>query len=256
MVVRTKCKQGAQVTNPYCARTELFMSGQPSSVQIIIEPVYQNITPLFIFNGKACEYKKFALNVPIVWDSHIAMTRQSGRDNVDVIFLNSELGIQDIQVGVITRKGRFFITAQPVFQGRIRKDGEENMEFIPSLPEYAYPGMDYTKTWGEMSETIKIIAHVASDLSAFLGVPLEEVTPAQWAPPQIPDNKKWYKGTVLYFNAITGTGSILGEDGNRYFVHFSHILGNNTPVPMLYPMSGVYFRPDSTQTKVRSCKPA
>jgi hypothetical protein len=261
--IETKHRQGSITKGPgYAYYTELLVKGQPSNIPIHIQANGKGIAPLVIFGGKPHESDStsigFTLNVPVKWAGGVPQTRHPGKDNLDVIFFDSELRFSDIQVGLVTRKGRFFLTAQKVFEGWVREEIEGSMCFIPSRPEFAYPGMNYKGIWKEMGEVLSVIARVTSDFIKELGdTPFLTPEPAKWIPAQIPEQQKWQRGTVLFFNAITGTGMILGEDEKLYFVHFSSIIEEEGAlVKMLPPMGGVYFRGMTNPSMVRSCKPA
>jgi cold shock CspA family protein len=264
--IGTKYRQGSTVMGPGHAYAELLVKGRPFNIPIHIQArSRQEITPLIIFDGKAHQSDStsigFTLNVPVKWTEGVPQTRHPGEDNLDVIFLDSELRVSDIQVGLVTRKGRFFLTAQRVFEGWARERNEGDMCFIPSRPEFAYPGMDYRETWKDMGEVLSVIGGTVSDFARTLGTPLDIPEPAFWKPIYTPAPKGWQCGIIEFFNAISGTGRILGEDGVRYFVHFSNILSDNPrePVRILEPMSSVFFRSKKLKnTKgpaVRSCKP-
>ena len=260
--IGTKYRQGSIIRGPGYACTELFVKGRPVNIQIHIQANGKGIAPLVIFGGKPHESNStsigFTLNVPVNWMDRVPQTRYPGQDNLDVIFFDSDLGFSDIQVGLVTRKGRFFLTAQRIFEGWVREGSEEGISFIPSRPEFAYPGSNYKGTWQEMGEVLSAIVRITSDVIKVLGAPpLLAPEPAKWIPAQMPEEQRWQRGTVLFFNAITGTGMILGEDEKLHFVHFSKIIEEReNPVKMLTPMGGVYFRELANLSMVRSCKPA
>jgi CspA family cold shock protein len=52
------------------------------------------------------------------------------------------------------------------------------------------------------------------------------------------------KGKVLKYDPDKGTGFILGDDGNTYFVHFSNI--EKRPLRILYPDEYVDFEAKPT----------
>jgi len=258
----TKHRQGSIMMGQGYAWTELFVGKQSPNIRLNIQANGKEIAPLVIFGGKPYESNStsigFTLDVPVYWMGGFPRTRHPGRDNLDVIFFDPELRFSDIQVGLISRKGRFFLTAQRIFEGWVREESKEGMRFIPSRPEFAYPGMNYQGIWKEMGEVLSVIARITSDIIKALGTPpLLAPEPAKWIPAQMPGQQKWQRGKVLFFNAVTGTGMILGEDEKQYFVHFSKIIKEGEdPVKMLAPMDGVYFRIMTDQFTVRSCKPA
>lgn len=232
---------------------------QPSYIRLEIQADGKNnISPLIIFQGKPYESQSsinsigFGLNVPIEWMDGRPRTRFPGRDNLDVIFIDDNLYIKDVQIGLVTRKGKFFVTAQVVFRGWIEE--EQEMCFIPSQSEFAYPGMNYRDIWKNMGEILSVMGRIVTEVTVSLsGAPLEKRNPAKWTSALLPEKKSWMRGTVLFFNAVTGTGQILGENGERHFVHFSRVL-TDQPVPLLEAGEGVYLR--LKDGKIRSCLPA
>ncbi|MDO8474182.1 MAG: hypothetical protein Q7S62_01415 [bacterium] len=188
----------------------------------------------------------FTLSVPVRWTDNGPMTRQKGVDNVDIILLDPNTRhFLDIQVGVVVRGGKFFLTAQKIWQGWIVGSSIEEIQFIPSAPEHAYPGADYASIWRGMGQVMTFVWSLIKDLGEGPG----DVHPAIWRPIWTP--------TVLYFNMITGTGSIWVHE-SRYFVHFSVIEGPG-PMKVLVPMSAVEVGftedPKTHRISVSSCKP-
>ena len=259
--VTTKQRQGSLDVIKNTSWTEVFANGRPKEIKVNIQTEGKNGIAPIIIRGETHESEKssieFTLPVQVQWVDGVPRTRCPGKDNCDVILVDSNLRFTDVQVGLISRRGRFFLTGQKIFEGWIRDTGER-IEFIPSAPEFAYPGMDYRQTWTNMGEILGIMGSLVSDLGR---TSLDIPEPAAWKPFSGPAPTNWQVGTVLYFNAISGTGMILDEDQTRYFVHHSKIILNgDPPVKMLKPMTGVYFRPAKEENtrgpSVRSCKPA
>lgn len=260
VLVETICKQRLPYrVGEFLMMTELEVLGQPDVITVKVATSDSDIPPLIIYGGQTFESTaKMSIKVPVTWIDGKPKTRNPGFDNLDVIFIDEEMKIKDVQVGIITRRGKFILTAQVVYNGWVR--GNEEMCFIPSRPEFAYPGMNYRETWKNMGEIVSAMGRMTTDIAKDLGVPLEEHEPAEWIPASIPEIKNWKRGTVAYFNGITGTGMIIGEDGAKVFVHFKNIITEKGVTGVLLPMTGVYYRPNVPAIDEKpcaiSCKPA
>ena len=213
------------------------------------------IIPFSIFEsrpGSMDSGTEFVLNVPVYWNNHgVPITRQKGVDNVDIIVLEPTTKyFLDIQVGLITRGGKFFITAQKIWEGWMKGKTMDDLEFIPAQSEHAYPGSDYSAIWVGMGEVMRFTWELISKTAG----PLDKATPAKWTP-RVPTPKTgWVGGTVAYFNMITGTGMVF-EGTQKHFVHFSAIESSN-PVKTLPPMAPVEFRvKDGKISYVRTQEP-
>lgn len=249
VVVKTEQRQGELTMFPGCAVTELFVQGRPEAISLQIQSEQrEGTTPLVIFGGRPHEYEgsaNFTLTVPVRWEEirgkWTPQTRQRGVDNADVILMDPLLRFRDIQVALVIRNERFYITAQQVYQGWVRViDGE--IRFIPSAPEHAYPGMDYAQTWKGMGEVLASVGRIVDETVKALGAALDIPIPAQWKPSVLPNLNTWERGTVLFFNPITNSGRLLGGDGIEYHVGPNALNGVPGPMKLLAPMSGVYFR--------------
>lgn len=213
------------------------------------------------------EGPRFTLRVPIVWKNGIPHTRSARgneQDNFDVVIFEPSAHFTEIQAGLVSRGGALFLTLEKVWRGWIqfRDDGEgkETAEFLPSDPEHAYPDADYRRIWDGTDKIVRFAGSIVKATIETLGGKFLVPEAASWQPAEISVLDGWKRGTVLYFNFITGTGLILGEDGQRHFVHFRQIIAEGE-MKVLSPMSGVYFRPGNPSTpgqlpKVKSCKQA
>lgn len=205
-----------------------------------------------VFQGKAQTLgdEGFALTVPVEWRDGTPHTRTRGKDNVDVVLVEENGHLVNLQVGVVTRAGRFFLTCQEIWAGWFLEDGS----FVPSAWEHNYPGSDYAGMWAGTTQTIQ-------DMVQELGLSLYsrgEVQVPDWDPTFPLNQGGWKSGVVLYFNAVTGTGLVHEEDGEDYFIHFSNILESGY-LPVLTMGQGVYFRagerkPDKPHAPVKSIK--
>jgi len=206
--------------------------------------------PFTVFGGKAERLEnEFLLRVPVRWENGLPHTRQRGVDNVDVHLLGYSGKDLDVQCAIVTRGGEFYITSQLVFEGHVVRTvgdrvGSVRYVMIPTTnPRFAYPGFNYENTWGLMDAAVKAVAEEE-------GVPrprwrivrLAEVRAAKWNPTIIPVKPGWERGTVLYHNAVTGTGTVEGLDGERYFLHYKAVQTKGK-MKIVEPMNSVYFRP-------------
>ena len=207
---------------------------------------------LTVFQGRAQTLgdEGFALTVPVEWRDGIPHTRRRGQDNADFILMEEGGHFVNLQVGIVTRAGRFSLTCQEIWRGWLLEDGS----FVPSAWKYNYPGSDYAGMWAGTAQTIQ---DMVQELGLFL-YSRGEVQVPDWDPTFPPNQESWKSGVVLYFNAVTGTGLVRGEDGEDYFIHFSRILGSEG-LPVLAMGQGVHFRvgkkgPDQSHAPVRSIK--
>ncbi|MDO8577268.1 MAG: hypothetical protein Q7R55_00110 [Candidatus Wildermuthbacteria bacterium] len=247
--------------------SSLQVVGHPQTIALRVRARGNGVTPIAIYGSQICEYPEqldFMLRVPVTWKQQgsvwIPNTRERGKDNVDIILVDSGLHFKDVQVSLLSRKGRFYAVAQVVYEGWMRVV-ENEVRFIPSNPAYAYPGADYLATWKGMGSVLATMTRVIHGILDTMGTSLEDPTPATWEPQEVAARNGWSKGHVLFFNPITNTGRLLGEDGFIYHVYGNDLVDVEGPIHMLEPMTPVYFRPGVQQegqafTPVRSCRPA
>lgn len=246
----------------------LRVMGRPESITLRIEDGKNGLTPLAIYDGKPYEGERldFQLTVPVSWMEQGSLwiprtrSRWDERDFVDILLINTQLHFVDVQVSLLSRKGRFYTMAQRVYDGWMRIVNEEAC-FIPAHPFYAYPGADYRATWKDKGSVLATMARVVHEILSTIGDGLDKVVAAKWEPREIPVLEGWRRGHVLFFNPITNTGHVLGEDGTIYHVYGNNLVGIEGPIHMLSPMAPVYFRPGKQEEgqafpSVKSCKPA
>ncbi|MDP3964687.1 MAG: cold shock domain-containing protein [bacterium] len=200
--------------------------------------------PYTLFDGEMVPLDpSFTLTVPVEWKDggrgvKIPHTRQKGVDNADVVLVTPTGNIAAAQVAITTRKGRFYLSIQEIYDIQaIRQDGE--VEFFPARAVHAYPGADFSRTF--QSAALRL-----TELLADAELPTEapEIT---WDPPQVEPRHPWETGAVKWFNLVTGMGLIAGSDGVDTRVHFSKVEGEG-PFRVLAPMTGVYWKQDSDQS--------
>lgn len=231
---------------------ETLIEGRPASITLAVAanaPVNGLVLAINYGVVKELTVDGYLLNVGVTWNGAIPSTRKRYNDNVDIVFLEPDGAFSDIQVGLVTRDRRFFVTTQQIYKGWITRTrgfrpGEVKWEFTPSDPIHAYPGCQYQSIWQDMAgELLSRAQNVGASLQR------SRVKPAQWVPPEVQPKPGWLTGVVRYFNLVTGTGVIEHKKGSLFFVHFSTILDKNRKpmvFPVLEPMTGVYFRSHSS----------
>lgn len=253
VTISTNSTTRAPVVLDTIGYAEVQYSGRPAAIPFHVGIASGNDEiPFSVFHGEARVTHEFVLCVTVSWDQKTGMprTRQKGEDNVDLIVLDPDGRFVDIQVGLVTRRNRFFVTAQRVFEGWVTRTRPQGVPvhiveytFTPGRPEHAYPGATYDGTWVKMAEAIAEIARHEG-----MSRQLSRTKPAKWATPVVPEIEGgWLRAECYFFNLITGTGVVHSlENDRKYFVHFSNIVGGG-PHPVLEPMKGCYFRPGIPQ---------
>lgn len=267
IAVQTEQAQRNQVLlGKHAAVCSLEVRDRPDSVTLRIGAKGNGVSPIAIQAGIPHEYANdlaYDLTVPVsrkivnnVWVPH---TRVQNQDNVDIIVVDGNLYFEDIQVSLLTRKGRFYIAVQRVYAGWMRIV-EDEVHFVPSDSVYAYPGADYRGTWKNMGQVLATMTRVTHAVLETLGGRLPDVASATWQPKEVQKLGGWSRGHLLFFNPITNYGHLLGEDGNKYFVYGNNLVDVRGPVHLLEPMAPVYYRPgqqdEGKLPSAKSCKPA
>lgn len=232
------------------AWAEIIGLGRPSSVRLAITATPKDGTTALAVNYGRAERLTgagYVLDVPVRWTDGVPHTREKYKDNVDIILLEEDGYFTDVQCGLVTRGGRFFVTIQQVYQGWVTRTrggrvGEVAWGFISADPIHAYPGVRYEAIWTKMAEQL---LGAAQEVGA--SRKLSRVRPAEWVVPDIGPRAGWRAGVVRFFNLITGTGQVEeAMGGGTHFVHHSAILNSDgtpmRPFPSLAPMTGVHFR--------------
>lgn len=233
------------------AWAEIVGLGRPSSVRLTTTAAPKDGTTALAVNyGRAERLTEagYVLDVPVRWmDGSIPHTREKYKDNVDITLLEQDGYFTDVQAGLVTRHGRFFVTLQQVYQGWVTRTrgsrvGEVAWGFTPADPIHAFTGARYEAIWAKMAEELMGVAREAGASSR-----LSRVEPAEWAPPDVGPRTGWKAGVMRFYNLITGTGQVEEvSGGGEQFVHHSAILNSDgkpmRPFPALAPMTGVHFR--------------
>ncbi len=201
------------------------------------------------------ETGEFTLPVNVDWQQNGGQprTRMQGNDNAEIIIVDpSTSHLTQIEIGLVTRQGRFFLTAHQIWKGWASRNGGD-IDFIPSEAVHAYPGARYETIWHGMEEALEPIVEALPHGNA-----AHQLAPP-WDP-EFPDpNEDWQSGVVQFFNLVSGTGRVRSESGTNYFVHFRSIKMPG-PMKILEPMSPVYFKVNEADTEnlksVSICVPA
>jgi len=216
---------------------------------------------------------RYPLQVPITWNDTgrdiIPFTRdkENNRDNIDVIVMKPDGEFVNIEVGLVTRFGDFFLTAQRVYQGqmvRTRRDGVLVTTAIPTASIHAYPDATFEGIWSTVADAC--VAN-AKEMGASEQKSRVMRYHAEWKPPALTQSVEqgWMAGITTYFNLLSGTGNVKAVNGGDYFVHFKNIRnddGDRDAFPILTPMAVVQFQPDKASAhdrpaaaRVRPIKP-
>ena len=176
------------------------------------------------------------------WDGRTPHTRQKGEDNRDLILFNRNTrNLEVFQSGLFTRGGEFYVFAQKTWEGWI-EGADQNLEFIPTSP-YAYPGNEFGKAFPILAQIIKEqIPNLSRGGLVEEPVGIKEGT---WEPNFPPAKVGWQRGSVLFFNVLTGVGRIMDNaSGEVYIIHFStRVVEGNLSMGIPCPEQGVYYRP-------------
>lgn len=239
---------------------EFRPKGRPTMLDLHVSTDVQgcdDVVAFTVFEGRAEELRGYTtLSVPVHWKNGAPITRRTGVDNTDVHLLTYDGQDLDIQVGIITRGGRFFLTAQQVAKGRIVR-GRQGYEYVPTDPVHAYPGFNYASIWPNMGDAVEEMSRLfGASRQRWSVMRLADVRRAVWLPNYIPHREGWLRGAPYFYNMVSGTGHVgeitgITTDGSREqvsgvhtgrkcFVHFSKV--PDTPVPVLEPMRTLYFR--------------
>ena len=252
------------------AHAQVSFPGRPSVVQLRLRVEVSSGTIYFLRSGKAPEELKAGedrfLSVQVIWDGDIPRTRDAkgNSDCVDIFIMQANGIFVDLECGLITRGGKFYITVQRVYEGqalRTRKEGKLVTELLPARAIHAYPGSNFGGVWTTLADVV-----LAKSAAARASERKSRAFQPKWNPPALPPTNGggWIPGTVRYFNAMTGTGELQDAVGKKYFVHFRAILPRQdgepiSEVPLLTPMSTVLFRLESgsqhERPKVKSVRP-
>ena len=266
---------GESVANGYQAYREIAVSGRPNRVTLVVTVDDMvcgfDLAPWAMRPGQDIKFEpagqRYNLIVPVEWkdvgEGRMAPhTRQRGVDNVDVICRSEKGKFLDVQVALVTWRGRFYATAQQQYLGQVvrttgPRPGTRALDIVALDPVNDFPGsMGFEGTWDRMGFLLKDMVGV--DMP---GQQRSRVETATWQEPKYkPGLGGWKSGVTLYYNLVTGSGRIMDATGNQYFVHAQAAV--DVPqggLPVLEPGKLCWFRlaepePGAAQA-VKSVKP-
>jgi len=247
VVVSTPHPQKDPVVRRTYAATELTPSSMLHTVELRISVNPPPDTKVYtVFGGQAVDLaagKEFVLSVPVRWKGNLPHTRERGVDNVDAWIVGADGTFTDYQISVATRRGEFFATIQTLFAGQVTRTrgdrvGSVKYDTIPLESFCAYPGCDFESVWRPMARELE---RVARDLGSSEQLARVREKAAKWAPKYPPAKQGWKSATVLYYNAVTGTGRVRTDGGEECFVHFSKVAGES-PLRLLEPETAVHVQ--------------
>ena len=263
--VQIGLKEGPRHLGHHVAWCEIYPEDKPDSIKLQVSLMGEDEerNPFVMYMGEAHE-APYSFVMPIEWEGTIPKTRikhpESGKglDNCDVIFLDTRANYTDVQFGIVTRGGRFYLTVQIVYRGSVRFPADNPIFTGDTL--FNFPGSDYGRTWDKMGEMVVRLGRMVHDVTIALGYKLDMPTYPEWRPAEVAAANGFLGGTVLYHNMVTGTGSILGMDNKKYFVHFSRLRVPDdsgqpkVPVGMAFlePGQGVQIVPGGSGNRVRA----
>lgn len=242
--VQTKENQKILPMRPGCAIAQLIGSGRPKEIQLRIGAEPRRGITSFVILGSKLHETDFVLTIQVGWRKQecgqwTPWILHRAADNANVILMESSgLHFRNIQVVLFAAPdGQLFIIARQIFRGWVRTISGDT-RFIPSRPEYAYPGMDYAKTW-------PCVAGFLSEMAIGKSLPIPN--PALWNPNTIPELDGWKRGWTAYFSPIGNTGLLIGEDHAMYRIGPDALRDVPGPIKLLPPMKGLYFQGNPKQ---------
>lgn len=226
------------------------IKGKPEVIEVDINYYLKPGTQMFHMverKVRAVKGRIPTLKVPVQWNGSTPSTRSKHKDNVDFVMHNQDGGFVMVEVGVVTRKGRFLLTLQEVYAGQFAHTNvahakKAGLSYVPLTGENQvgvvlplwdhndYPGNDFIRTWGVEAPSLLQALHADGRTMA-----LSKVDGAKWKPPALgkPRVEGRTRGVCTFFNVAAGYGFIWtpseGEDkpARTHFVHFSDIEGGS-----------------------------
>lgn len=250
---------GDLVANGYQVCREIAVTHRhPDKVRLVIrvdDIDGYDLTPWAMRPGQDMEFKdagqEYRLTVPVTWkdigEGRMAPhTRERGRDNVDIIFRSKNGRFLDIQVALVTWRGRFYVTIQQQYLGQVvrttgPRPGTRALDIVTLDPVNTFPGSKgFESTWERMGFLLKDMVRV--DMP---GQQRSRVEQAEWTDPKFKGSQGgWRSAVVLYYNLVTGSGRIMDEIGAQYYVHAKNVVDpQQGALPILEPGKLCWFRP-------------
>lgn len=192
-------------------------------------------------------------------------TTGTGNYDVSLVMIDGEGTFIQLEVGVTTRGGRFWLSFQEVYAGQIARTTKAKAETlsvetiavgdvagmaVPLYAENARPDekADFLTSNGMVHGVIAYgIENGFSKTLSRCSIGKWEPVPVE-LPPQMEKNG-WVKATVLFFNLVWGQGFAILTDGTVCHLHRSKIqdeqgrsLESKGEFPQLNPMTEIFIR--------------
>ncbi len=250
----------------YWAGINLANSTPPALFVRFAANLSANVVGVFFAQGgdvtDASSGKIPFIEVPIEWNNMngvtVPHTRARNVDNADIVLLLNSGAFMQLQVSVLTRGGKFFLSVQEIWAGEILEFegdagslgscmvGDKAYTVSPLWSEQAYPGASYLKTMRNMGP--KIVA-LATEFDNCDIAAVSELPVVGWDPPAFPEGDKgWVGGVVTFFNPIV-MGRALLEDGTDVYINLQAILNKDGMpemsrggFPLLQPKQQILLR--------------
>lgn len=244
------------------AEIKVQQGSRPTSITVDFAiNLESGIIPFFCKGGEVidCADGRIpSLIVPVKWRQFgsdrkwAPHTRVQDQDNIDLVLRNQGGDFIDLQISVVTRGGRFFLSIQELSSGTVVRlleglaatdyrevvVGDGRFITVPLLEEHAYPGADWLRSI--MPRSGPAFIAIAAEDKAFLAVTDLEV--AEWIDVAYPAEANWVGARVLWFNPLIG-GKVLCADGVTAFVPLRviPIIGTESdPKPTLAMQAGEF----------------
>ncbi len=222
----------------------------------------KGIIPFYCYAGQVidCGDQEIPeLHIPIEWQRMgnvwVPKTRVRDRDNADLVLRNEFGQFIDLQVAIVSRSGKFYLSIQEISSGQIMRLPSEVTEdvgyrdvnvdgrrfiVVPILDAHAYPGADFLRYVMQRSGpallTIAAKDRAYKDAEDGLDVP-------EWTTFDFPVEAGWTGAVVLWFNPLIGARVKCAGDGIEAFVPIGAIPVKGTEndvVPTLAMKAGEY----------------
>jgi cold shock CspA family protein len=230
------------------------VTGRPDHLEVVMKyQLASGVELVHISEQAPCKItgkKVPSLRVPITWNGAVPSIRSKHKDNVDLVMYNEFGGFVMIEVGLTTRKGKFFLTLQEVYAGQVAHTNvagakevgltyhpiHENLVAVvlPLWEHSAYPGADFLRTWSKEGAWLAEMLAAENKMSALTYTEAAEWNPSAYTASKDPER---LRGICTFFNIAATYGFILvpaneGRVAQTYFVHFSDIQAEFALQPM------------------------
>ncbi|MES2216148.1 MAG: hypothetical protein V4481_02535 [Patescibacteria group bacterium] len=242
----------------------VYAQGEPDQITLVLK--YKLLGASRVFHSQFGQPKEYTgkdlppLGVKVDWQvpvggrhmARVPHTRVKNMDNVDVVFMTEDGSFVQVQIGLVTRSGGFWVTVQQIHADQVVTTNELlaiNMGWphvktesrliaiaAPLLPQHCTPpNKYYLEVFPNMGpELIRLAAE------ARCCVARSEMIVPEWSPVQIKGDlpakicgkSSWVKATVNYFNLIVGSGTASLADGTVIQVHHTRILDSQSGQPL------------------------